>query len=53
MYSVSFHPEGRHIVSGGIDHTVAVHDVVAATCVKQFDGHQAAVTHVAYNRLPP
>ena len=49
VYTVAFHPEGRYLASGGADGTVAVHDVVAATCIKQFTGHAAAVTHVTYN----
>ena len=39
VYTVAFHPEGRYLASGGADGTVAVHDVVAATCIKQFTGH--------------
>ena len=50
MTSVSFHPDGRHLVSGGSDRSVAVHDLVAVTSIKQFQGHNAAVTHVTYNR---
>ena len=50
VHSVCFHPEGRHLASGGHDRTVAIHDVIAATCLKQFSGHDAGVTHVTYNR---
>ena len=51
MHSVCFHPLGRHLASGGHDRTVAIHDVIAATCLKQFTGHDAGVTHVTYNKL--
>ena len=51
MLSVCFHPLGRHLASGGHDRTVAIHDVIAATCLKQFTGHDAGVTHVTYNKL--
>jgi len=49
VHAVAFHADGRHLVSAGADGAVAIHDVVATTCIKQLLGHAAAVTHVAYN----
>ena len=46
VYTVAFHPEGRYLASGGADGTVAVHDVVAATCIKQFSGDHHRVCYL-------
>eukprot|EP01050_Picozoa_sp_SAG11_P027195 SAG11_NODE_6790_length_1248_cov_1.752829_2_plen_162_part_00 len=48
VYSVGFHPDGRHVVSGGYDHTVRVHDIVHGGC-KCFAGHTASVTATVFN----
>ena len=45
--SVAVSPDGRRIVSGSYDNTVAVWDLDAGTLIHQFSGHQRWVNSVA------
>lgn len=49
VYSVQFHPGESHLVSGGYDKTLRLHDVRTGQVIKTFVGHQAAVSSVAFN----
>ncbi|KAI9014672.1 WD40-repeat-containing domain protein [Gaertneriomyces semiglobifer] len=51
VYSVDFHPAGRHIVSGGYDKTVRLYDIERQTVVKTFSGHQLSVSKTIFNPL--
>ena len=45
--SVAVSPDGRRIVSGSDDHTVAVWDLESGTLIHQLSGHQSAVSSAA------
>ena len=47
MTSVALSPDGRRIVSGSEDKTVAVWDLETGTRLHALTGHQDAVTSVA------
>jgi WD40 repeat protein len=47
--SVAFSPDGRRIVSGSADRTVAVWDLQSGTRIRQLAGHQDRVMSVAFS----
>ncbi|ORX53227.1 WD40 repeat-like protein [Hesseltinella vesiculosa] len=51
VYSVHYHPNEGHLVSGGYDKTVKMFDVNSGSIVKTFAGHQLAVTKTIVNPL--
>ncbi|KAI8331441.1 WD40-repeat-containing domain protein [Choanephora cucurbitarum] len=51
VYSVQYHPNETHVVTGGYDKTVRLFDVNTGTIVKTFPGHQLAVTKTIFNPL--
>ncbi|CAO3622495.1 unnamed protein product [Cunninghamella blakesleeana] len=51
VYSVKYHPNESHVVTGGYDKTVRMFDVNTGTIVKTFPGHQSAVTKTIFNPL--
>ncbi|KAI8915147.1 WD40-repeat-containing domain protein [Powellomyces hirtus] len=51
VYSVNFHPAGRHVVAGGYDKTVRLYDIERGAVVKQFAGHQLSVSTTIFNPL--
>jgi|EP01043_Picozoa_sp_COSAG02_P053425 COMPASS component SWD3 len=49
-YSVSFHPDGRQLVSGGYDKVVRLYDVArGGAAIKTFEGHQALVSRAVFS----
>ncbi|KAI8371348.1 WD40-repeat-containing domain protein [Radiomyces spectabilis] len=51
VYSVKYHPNQEHVVTGGYDKTVRLFDVNTGAIVKTFPGHQLAVTKTIFNPL--
>ncbi|KAG0171159.1 hypothetical protein DFQ30_001382 [Apophysomyces sp. BC1015] len=51
VYSVKYHPNEHHLVTGGYDKTVRLFDVSTGAIVKTFPGHQLAVTKTIFNPL--
>ncbi|KAI8640990.1 WD40-repeat-containing domain protein [Parasitella parasitica] len=51
VYSVRYHPNESHIVTGGYDKTVRLFDVNTGAIIKTFPGHQLAVTKTIFNPL--
>ncbi|KAI9030913.1 WD40-repeat-containing domain protein [Phycomyces nitens] len=51
VYSVKYHPNENHLVTGGYDKTVRLYDLVTGATVKSFLGHQLAVTKTIFNPL--
>lgn len=50
IYAVSWHPDGRHLVTGGHDRRVHILDIGRdMTVLKSLAGHDAAVVEVATN----
>lgn len=49
VYSVSFSPDGRFIVSGSADKSVVLWDNITGREIQQFAGHTAAVNSVAFS----
>ena len=49
-YSVSFHPDGRQLVSGGYDRVVRLYDAArGGAAIKTFEGHQALVSRAVFS----
>ena len=49
-YSVSFHPDGRQLVSGGYDRVVRLYDAArGGAVIKTFEGHQALVSRAIFS----
>ncbi|KAI8586600.1 WD40-repeat-containing domain protein [Geranomyces variabilis] len=51
VYSVKFHPAGRHVVAGGYDKTVRLYDIERGAVVKTFTGHHLSVSRNIFNPL--
>ncbi|RKO86665.1 WD40-repeat-containing domain protein, partial [Blyttiomyces helicus] len=51
VYTVNYHPSGRHIVTGGYDKVVRLFDVERGVVVKTFTGHQLSVSKTIFNPL--
>lgn len=51
VYSVRYHPNESHLVTGGYDKTVRLFDVNTGAIIKTFPGHQLAVTKTIFNPL--
>ncbi|KAH8801229.1 quinon protein alcohol dehydrogenase-like superfamily [Flagelloscypha sp. PMI_526] len=49
VHSVTFSPDGRHIISGSSDSTVRIWDAVTGKRFRQLDGHGDAVSSVAFS----
>ena len=47
MNAVAVSPDGRHVVTGSDDHTVAVWDLDTGERLRELTGHRGAVTSVA------
>jgi WD40 repeat protein/serine/threonine protein kinase len=47
--SVSFSPDGHHVLSGSGDRTVKLWDSISGCCLRTFEGHTAAITSVAFS----
>lgn len=50
VLSVTFSPDGRHVLSGGADGEVILWDIASAKAQRIFRGHMGPVTGVAYAR---
>ena len=49
-YSVSFHPDGQQLVSGGYDKVVRLYDAArGGAAIKTFEGHQALVSRAVFS----
>ena len=49
-YSVSFHPDGQHLVSGGYDKVVRLYDAArGGAAIKTFEGHHALVSRAVFS----
>ena len=47
---MSFHPDGRQLVSGGYDKVVRLYDVArGGDAIKTFEGHQALVSRAVFS----
>ncbi|RKP12766.1 WD40-repeat-containing domain protein [Piptocephalis cylindrospora] len=51
VYSVVYHPGGKHVVSGGYDKVVRFHDITTGQIIKAFTGHQLAITGCSFGPL--
>lgn len=51
VYSVQSHPGRHHIVTGGYDKVIRLHDVRTGICVRQFAGHTLSVSRAVFNML--
>ncbi|KAF9022717.1 hypothetical protein BGZ52_000694 [Haplosporangium bisporale] len=51
VYTVKYHPTSNHVVSGGYDKIVRLHDLNTGQVVKTFSGHQLAVSKVILNPI--
>ncbi|KND00356.1 uncharacterized protein SPPG_04680 [Spizellomyces punctatus DAOM BR117] len=49
VYSVKFHPAGRHIATGGYDKIVRLYDIERGAVVKTFAGHQLSVSQTIFS----
>ena len=49
IYSVALHPNEKHMVTGGFDHTLRLVDMRTGVAVHRFSGHAAPVTHAIFN----
>jgi COMPASS component SWD3 len=49
VYTVCVHPAETHVLSGGYDKTLRLHDIRTGQIVRSFVGHQAAVTRAVFN----
>lgn len=49
VYSVEFHPDQNHVVTGGHDRTVRLYDIRTGAELKTFEGHDAGVLHATTN----
>jgi len=49
IYSVEFHPDETHLVTGGYDKTVKLFDISTGQVVKTFVGHTSAVSSAIFN----
>lgn len=50
VYTVSFHPNGHQLVSGGYDQVVRLYDIERGnTVLKMFEGHQALVSRAVFS----
>ncbi|WP_162918413.1 caspase family protein [Taklimakanibacter deserti] len=49
VYSVTFSPDGRHVLSGGGDGEVILWDIASAKPVQTFRGHMGPVNGVAFS----
>eukprot|EP00611_Tribonema_gayanum_P023950 TRINITY_DN514_c0_g1_i1.p1 TRINITY_DN514_c0_g1~~TRINITY_DN514_c0_g1_i1.p1 ORF type:complete len:358 (-),score=94.31 TRINITY_DN514_c0_g1_i1:266-1306(-) len=49
VYSVAFHPDQSHVVTGGHDRVVRLYDVRAVKELKSFAGHEAGVLQATTN----
>ncbi|KAK4538164.1 hypothetical protein CDCA_CDCA16G4189 [Cyanidium caldarium] len=49
VYTVRVHPGETHLVSGGYDKALRLHDVRTGQVVKTFTGHQGAVSRAVFN----
>jgi WD40 repeat protein len=47
--SVSFSPDGRHVISGSSDYTLKLWDVASGREIRTFEGHLGAVDAVAFS----
>ena len=50
VISVAFSPDGRQVLSGGIDHTAKLWDAASGELVRSFAGHSEGVSSVAFSR---
>ena len=48
-YTVAVHPGGLHVVSGGYDRTVRLHDVRKGTTLRVLEGHELGVSKTLFN----
>ncbi|KAK4531520.1 hypothetical protein CCYA_CCYA08G2377 [Cyanidiococcus yangmingshanensis] len=49
VYTVGVHPAETHVLSGGYDKALHLHDIRTGQIVRTFIGHQAAVTRAVFN----
>lgn len=49
MYTVTFHPGGNHVLTGGYDKTVRLYDINKGQVLKAFAGHQLSVSKCVFN----
>src|SRR5690242_17994657 len=48
VFAIAFHPDGRHMASAGVDHTIKVWDVSTGRTVRTLRGHDDKVLALAY-----
>ena len=51
LYSVVFHPSGRHILAGGFGRRLLVWDVETGQCLHSLSGHTGAMTSAAVHPM--
>lgn len=51
IFSINYQPDGRQIISGGMDKTVCIHDLSNMSCVKSFKGHNGSICNVQSNNM--
>jgi len=49
IYSVKFHQDGSHLITGSYDCGVCLYDVETGTLLKRFNGHTASVCSVTFS----
>jgi len=51
IFSIHYQPDGKQIISGGMDKTVSVHDLSSMSCIKSFKGHTGSICNVQSNNI--
>jgi COMPASS component SWD3 len=49
LYTVRFHPNGQHLVTGGYDGDVRLYDAETERLLHTFTGHESSVSCIAFN----
>src|SRR5277367_1234716 len=49
VYALAFHPDGEHLATASLDHTLKLWNVASGEVVRTFTGHEAKVLTLAFS----
>ena len=51
IFSIYYQPDGKQIISGGMDKAVSIYDLNSMSCIKSFKGHNGSICNVQSNNV--